>query len=72
MTVAFYIANDAHIPGSSKSMVKFGSMDSINLKRQNSIFVFRTLSTKTWNLRCKEFGLGFAGLTGEFQLVFEP
>jgi len=48
-------------------------MDTINLKASSgNMFVFRTISTKTWSLRSDYFGFGNSKLVEEAELRFEP
>ena len=72
MTVSFYIKNDALSTDKIKSHIKFGSMDTINLKNKRGIFIFRTINKTTWNLKCTEFALGLNRIREDIELSFEP
>ena len=71
MTVSFYIVNDALSTNKVKSTIKFGSMDTINL-RLNGFSLFRTKNKQTWNLRAKEFTFMGAKPLENADVALEP
>jgi hypothetical protein len=73
MTVAFYLVNDALNKSKVQSTIKFGSMDTINLKSaKGTMFSYRTINKTTWNLRCNSFALGTNRLGDMSEISFEP
>jgi len=55
------------------SSIKFGSVDTINIKsKHDNMFIYRTKNKTTWNLSLKAFKLEDDPIGEDSEISFEP